>query len=26
MFGFALSEGREVVDQCGAFVRHHFRK
>jgi acetyl esterase/lipase len=26
MFGFALSEGREVVDQCGAFVRRHFRK
>jgi monoterpene epsilon-lactone hydrolase len=26
MFGFALSEGRQVIDDCGAFVRSHFRK
>ena len=26
MFGFALSEGRQVVEDCGAFVRSHFRK
>jgi monoterpene epsilon-lactone hydrolase len=26
LFGFALSEGREVVDHCGAFMRSHFSK
>jgi acetyl esterase/lipase len=26
LFGFALSEGREVVDHCGAFMRSHFGK
>jgi monoterpene epsilon-lactone hydrolase len=26
LFGFALSEGREVVDHCGAFMRRHFGK
>jgi hypothetical protein len=26
LFGFALSEGREVVDHCGAFMRRHFVK